>query len=250
MSLKGCIFDGYHEKELFGHLTSMWKNKFNVYPQLPFAKIFEIETLNTNQKERNFLRKIISIGAKFLAKLLLPSIKKLKDPTTECLIIRKDLINGIEIKPFIKPFLAILNNVLLKYGNSIKVQEIPCELSIRKSGRSSFSIKWIFSYVKELLTLSKFFTFKYIGVAILAALIAKFVNPFIGILSLILSILIRYLVLRKEISLHGLLIAELSSTGIKQLFSITGIWQILGSLTFIGWGIAALIELLLIHLLR
>jgi len=57
VSLKDCIFDGYHEKELFRHLTSMWKNKFNIYPQLPFAKIFEIETLNINQKERDFLLK-------------------------------------------------------------------------------------------------------------------------------------------------------------------------------------------------
>lgn len=57
MGLKEYIFDGYHEKELFGHLNSMWKGNFNIYPQLPFTKIFDIETLNISQNERNFLLK-------------------------------------------------------------------------------------------------------------------------------------------------------------------------------------------------
>ena len=57
MSLKECIFDGYHEKELFVHLNSMWKDNFNIYPQLPFTKIVDIETLNISQNERDFLLK-------------------------------------------------------------------------------------------------------------------------------------------------------------------------------------------------
>lgn len=57
MSLKECVFDSYHEKELFKHLNSMWKNNFNIYPQLPFTKIVDIETLNISQNERDFLLK-------------------------------------------------------------------------------------------------------------------------------------------------------------------------------------------------
>lgn len=57
MSLKTCIFDGYHEREVFGHLNSMWQDRFNIYPQLPFTKIFDIETLNVNQREKDFLLK-------------------------------------------------------------------------------------------------------------------------------------------------------------------------------------------------
>jgi len=57
MSLKESIFDGYHEKELCKHLESMWKNKFNIYPQLPFTKIFDIDTLSINHYEKEFLFK-------------------------------------------------------------------------------------------------------------------------------------------------------------------------------------------------
>lgn len=57
MSLKKYIFDGYHEKELFKHLNSMWEDKFNVYPQLPFTKIFDIDTLTISRNERDFLLK-------------------------------------------------------------------------------------------------------------------------------------------------------------------------------------------------
>ena len=57
MSLKKHIFDGYHEKELFKHLNSMWKDKFNIYPHLPFTKIFDIDTLTISQNEKDFLLK-------------------------------------------------------------------------------------------------------------------------------------------------------------------------------------------------
>lgn len=57
MSLKECVFDGYHEKELFVHLNSMWKDNFNIYPQLPFTKIADIETLNISHNERDFILK-------------------------------------------------------------------------------------------------------------------------------------------------------------------------------------------------
>jgi hypothetical protein len=57
MSSRECIFDGDHEKELFGRMNSIWENSFNVYPQLPFTKIFDIETLNVSSNEKDFLLK-------------------------------------------------------------------------------------------------------------------------------------------------------------------------------------------------
>ena len=57
MSLRNSIFDGSHEKELFKHLNSVWGNVFNIYPQLPFTKIFDIKTLKVSRKERDFLLK-------------------------------------------------------------------------------------------------------------------------------------------------------------------------------------------------
>lgn len=57
MSLKENIFNGFHEKELFRYLNSMWKNYFNIYPQLPFTKIFDITSLDIDDKERDFILK-------------------------------------------------------------------------------------------------------------------------------------------------------------------------------------------------
>ena len=57
MGLKENIFDSHNEKVLFSHLNSLWKNHFNIYPQLPFTKIFDIDSLDVQQNERNFLLK-------------------------------------------------------------------------------------------------------------------------------------------------------------------------------------------------
>jgi len=56
MSLRNSIFDN-HERNLYKHLKSIWGKIFNIYPQLPFTKIFDIDTLNVNEGERDFLLK-------------------------------------------------------------------------------------------------------------------------------------------------------------------------------------------------
>lgn len=57
MTLKQNIFDSYSEKNVFNHLNSQWNSRFNVYPQLPFTKIFDIKSLNVTRKENDFLLK-------------------------------------------------------------------------------------------------------------------------------------------------------------------------------------------------
>lgn len=57
MGVKGNIFDGVHEEKLYKHIYSQWNKFFNIYPQLPFTKIFDIRSLNINKKERDFLLK-------------------------------------------------------------------------------------------------------------------------------------------------------------------------------------------------
>jgi hypothetical protein len=57
MSLKKYIFDSSQEERIFAHLKTIWKDKFNIYPQLPFTKIFDIETLTISRKEKDFLLK-------------------------------------------------------------------------------------------------------------------------------------------------------------------------------------------------
>jgi len=57
MVIRKSIFDGYHEKKLYEHLDSMWKDNYIIYPQLPFSKIFKVEELNIDKDERDFLFK-------------------------------------------------------------------------------------------------------------------------------------------------------------------------------------------------
>lgn len=57
MALKDCIFDSSAERKLFTHLKSIWQDKFCIFPQLPFTKIFNIKELNLNKIEREFLLK-------------------------------------------------------------------------------------------------------------------------------------------------------------------------------------------------
>lgn len=57
MCLRNNIFDGFHEHNLYKQIKSEWNNYFNVYPQLPFTKIFDIESLAVNEKEKDFLKK-------------------------------------------------------------------------------------------------------------------------------------------------------------------------------------------------
>jgi hypothetical protein len=58
MSLRNSIFDNKNERELYKNLKLRWGKILNIYPQLPFTKIFDINTLkNVNEKEKDFLLK-------------------------------------------------------------------------------------------------------------------------------------------------------------------------------------------------
>jgi len=100
----------------------------------------------TRVDTRPLHRRIVSSGARFLAKLLFPKLRRYRDPTTEMVLIRRDLGSRYKIKNYIKPFLPLL-----------LVAEKPAEIEIllasRSSGKSSFKIRWIFMYFFELLDL-------------------------------------------------------------------------------------------------
>ena len=96
---------------------------------------------------RPFHRRIVSSGARFLAKLLFAKLRRYRDPTTEMILIRRELCplynnENIYIKPFVPLFLIVE-----------KPAEIEIQLALRSSGKSSFKIKWIFMYFYELLDL-------------------------------------------------------------------------------------------------
>ncbi len=91
-------------------------------------------------------RRIVSSGARFLAKLLFAKLRKYRDPTTEMVLIRRELCQRYKLKNYIKPFIPLL---LI----AEKPAEIEIQLELRSSGKSSFKIKWISMYIYELLDL-------------------------------------------------------------------------------------------------
>jgi len=91
-------------------------------------------------------RRIVGSGARLLARLLIPKLRRFKDPTTEMIIVKRDLILKASLKNYIKPFIPLL-----------LIAENPAEtviqLSRRVCGKSGFKVKWIFMYIHELLDL-------------------------------------------------------------------------------------------------
>ncbi|MFZ8838511.1 MAG: glycosyltransferase family 2 protein [Pyrobaculum sp.] len=95
---------------------------------------------------RPFHRRIVSSGARHLAKLVIPKLRRYKDPTTEMILAKRDLILQIDLKNYIKPYIP----VLLAAKNPAEVE---IRLSCRSGGKSSFRLKWILIYLYELLDL-------------------------------------------------------------------------------------------------
>jgi dolichol-phosphate mannosyltransferase len=95
---------------------------------------------------RPFHRRIVSSGARFLAKLLFAKLRRYRDPTTEMILIRRELCSRYKMKNYIKPYVPL-------FLIAEKPAEIEIQLALRSSGKSSFKIKWIFMYFYELLDL-------------------------------------------------------------------------------------------------
>jgi len=222
------------------------------YPPEILRKMWEkVKLENTDivlarrvQRKRTLYRRVISGGARFLAKLLFPELRDLEDPTTECLIVRTDLAKRVNLKPYIKPLLALLVKIL-RDSRDLRKIEVPCELRCREYGSSSFNIRWILNYVRELLELSNWFPVRYIVIAIALALVSTLISPYIGISALLTSIAIRTIVFFREVRIYGIPLAEAVSTLLKHVLYMT-----LKYLWIVGWTIAAATELLLVHVFR
>lgn len=91
-------------------------------------------------------RKIISKGAKVLAKLLLPSIRGIKDPLSGFFLLRRKVIDGVALSP---TGYKILLEVLVK-GQADRVVEVPFTFVERKREGSKFTTKRIMDYLIQL----------------------------------------------------------------------------------------------------
>jgi|GEM_PF-1284168 len=187
---------------------------------------------------RPFLRRVISGGARLLSKLVIPGVRGLRDPTSELLLAKREVIEGARIRDwYIKPFLPVLAKVDRK-----DVGEVEIEQSSRVSGESKFRPFWILEYLVELEEVSGHVVLKVVFAASLGAFAANLVSPIIGIHSIFVSLGIRAALLFKIIGLAGILASEAISLLVKFLA--------MPSLGLLGWILAAFLETLTATILR
>lgn len=94
-------------------------------------------------------RKIISLGAVFLARMLLTRVK---DPMSGFFALKKKVIEGVELKP--KGYKILLE--ILAKGKHTKTAEIPYIFQPRKHGKSKLNMKEYGEYIRHLMALMRY----------------------------------------------------------------------------------------------
>ena len=95
-------------------------------------------------------RKIISKGSKLLAQVLLPAARGIKDPLSGFFLLRKEVIDGVELSP---TGYKILLEVLVK-GKATEVAEVPYIFKVRERGTSNLTSGEGIRYLKHLTRLT------------------------------------------------------------------------------------------------
>ena len=95
-------------------------------------------------------RKIISKGSKLLAQVLLSSARGIKDPLSGFFLLRREVIDGVELSP---TGYKILLEVLVK-GKATEVAEVPYIFKVRERGTSNLTSGEGIRYLKHLTRLT------------------------------------------------------------------------------------------------
>ncbi len=185
------------------------------------------------------MRKLISLGARVLAWILLPETRKVRDVMSGFFAVRRELAPTETKLRGYKIILQVIKNC----GRRGKICEIPIVFRRRLYGESKLRAREIINYVIDLIRLSDYFTFKYIAIALIIAPILDLLNPILGISVIALGVVARWLILRKHIGIGAISASEIASTIAKTaLRAVTGIVP--------AWIVGSSIELMLVHVLR
>lgn len=98
----------------------------------------------------SFIRTLASKGAKYAARIFLPSMRKVSDPMSGFFMFRRGIIDGVQLNPI---GWKILMEVLAM-GNYQHVVEIPYEFEKRNAGESKLSLKVTIEYFLHILALA------------------------------------------------------------------------------------------------
>jgi len=96
-------------------------------------------------------RKIMSRGARFLAGILVPKAKIIKDPLSGFFLLKREVIEDADLNP---EGYKILLEILGK-GKYEKVVEVPYTFADRKRGRSKLGFRENIAYFRHLLQLAR-----------------------------------------------------------------------------------------------
>ncbi len=96
-------------------------------------------------------RRVISKGAVFLAHLLLPKTKQVSDPMSGFFLLRKSVVDGVNLKP--SGYKILLE--VLAMGQFRNVAEVPYNFRLREKGESKLSTRTQIDYIKHLLSLMR-----------------------------------------------------------------------------------------------
>ena len=137
-------------------------------------------------------RRIISLGATFLGRLLFPDVT---DPVSGFFAIRKNVVEGARLKP---RGYKILLEVLGK-GQWEKDKEIPFEFSDRESGTSKLKAKTILEYTEQVVDIT-LYSFTHHQSAAWREWKKVFKFGLVGISGIVVNLAILWLLLRLGIS--------------------------------------------------
>ncbi len=96
-------------------------------------------------------RKLVSGVARYIGKIMLPSLRKITDPTSGLFMFRKSVIEGADLRPIGWKIMV----EVLAMGTYSSVVEIPYKFQARPAGESKLSSKVTFEYLKQVAELTK-----------------------------------------------------------------------------------------------
>ncbi len=96
-------------------------------------------------------RKLVSLLARYIGKILLPSLRKITDPTSGLFMFRREVIENADLQPIGWKIMI----EVLAMGNYSSVAEIPYSFKARPAGESKLTSKVTFEYLQQLLGLIK-----------------------------------------------------------------------------------------------
>ena len=96
-------------------------------------------------------RKLVSGVARYIGKIMLPSLRKITDPTSGLFMFRKEVIKGADLRPIGWKIMV----EVLAMGTYRTVVEIPYKFQARPAGESKLSSKVTVEYLKQVADLTR-----------------------------------------------------------------------------------------------